>query len=137
MKKIIPIAIAFMLITSFCQSDSVFNKIVRSINKKATSLQLSTLVNENKNKPISGKGYVIDVAKNAPEGILLTLSTTRSIYSSYFVSIKLFVSDEYTEQALKMRKGSFVRFSGNLKSVTLNEILVNEGSIKKQIFLFW
>jgi len=137
MKKLFFVILACCVFSSFADSDSAFNKIVKAMNKKVTNLQLSTLVAENIDKPLSGKGYIVEVAESAPKGVAITLSTTKSIYSPYSISIKLFLDEEYTKEALKLSRGTFIRFSGTLGGVNLNEIVITSGEIRKLRFLFW
>jgi len=137
MKKLFFVVLACLVFASFADCDSAFNKIVRAMNRKATQLQLSTLVSENVDKPVDGKGYIVEVAETPPTGVVITLSTTRRMYSPYSISIKLYLDEKYAKKALKLRRGSFIRFSGTLKSVMLAEIVITNGEIKKHLFLFW
>jgi len=128
------IFVLFFLIAAFLPllsySDDAFDDIASAIRNQVSQIHLQQLQKRYKNKRIGGKGYLISVTKNIEGDIIANLSTEKDSTSLTSVNVVVFLRECFSEKALKLKPGRYVRFFGNFDEIRMKTIIVRKGIVK-------
>jgi hypothetical protein len=114
--------------------DSVFDEICAALNDKTNVSQTYLLDHKYRRQPVSGRGYVLSVDKDAMGGdVSLKLSSLRSRFDDSVVYVVVHLTRDYFSEALKYRVGDSVYFSGTFRGVstTDKQIVIDNASISR------
>ena len=126
--------ILFLLIGLFlpflAYSDDAFDDLKFAIENQATQIHFQELAKKYKGERIEGRGYVVSVSRSIDGETVVNLSTEQDPSSPKHVSIVVFARKYFSEKALKLKPGKYVRFFGNFDEIRMKTIIIREGIVK-------
>jgi hypothetical protein len=111
--------------------NNAFEDLCQIINNQGDPSQTYALDHELRRQPVSGRGYIVSVDKDGFGTVIVRLSTTRDLFSPTMISVTVYPTKSYFEEALRYRKGDYVYFSGILSGASgiAREIIIHNAAV--------
>ncbi len=112
-------------------SDSLLERICAELIKEEDTLVYQQ--EQFTGKPISGRGYLIKIEKDAFGTTHLYLSNLANKRDPQAIQIILTLKEECIKEALKYRENEYVYFSGKIKAISkiYRQIFVKEAKVSR------